>query len=140
LLAEPEAALDQARKLLEADRLGWCDLADWVETVLIYKLPRLSREEIRTMLRMIDVELKDTRFYREVFAEGEEIGRREGRREGGAELLLRLLRRRLGGLTGEQEALVGALPDERLIALGEALLDFNGADDFAAWLARRAAP
>ena len=94
------------------------------------------------MLHLIDVELKDTRFYQEVFAEGEEIGRREGRqegrqegrREGEADMLVRQLRRPLGALPIEDEALVRALPDERLEALGEALLDFRGAEDFAAWL------
>jgi predicted transposase YdaD len=40
-----------------------------VETLLVYKLPRLSREEIRKMLNVLNVELKETRFYQEVFAE-----------------------------------------------------------------------
>ncbi|MFO1370864.1 MAG: hypothetical protein U1F42_00110 [Candidatus Competibacteraceae bacterium] len=45
-------------------------LVDWVEIKLVYKLPRLSREEIRRMLDIFNVELKQTRFYQEVFAEG----------------------------------------------------------------------
>ena len=67
-------------------------LVDWVETVLVYKLPRLSREEIRKMLDIFNVELKQTRFYQEVFAEGLEEGRQEGRQE--------------GTLTGERQAYV----------------------------------
>ena len=47
-------------------------LVDWVETLLVYKLPRLSREEIRKMLNVLNVELKETRFYQEVFAEGQQ--------------------------------------------------------------------
>lgn len=43
---------------------------DWVETILVYKLPRLSREEIQSMLGLSDVELKQTRFYQEALAEG----------------------------------------------------------------------
>lgn len=50
-----------------------------VETLLVYKLPRLSREEIRKMLNLLNVELKETRFYQEVFAEGVEEGQREER-------------------------------------------------------------
>jgi predicted transposase YdaD len=46
------------------------ELLDWVETILVYKLLRLSREEMQTMLGSSDVELKQTRFYKEVFAEG----------------------------------------------------------------------
>lgn len=99
------------------------------------------------MLHLIDVELKDTRFYQEVFAEGEEIGRKEGRmegrreglREGETDMLVRILRRRWGGLSGEQETLIRALPDECLEALGEALLDFREPQDLTAWLARHTA-
>ena len=46
-----------------------------METLLVYKLPRLSWEEIRTMLDIFNVDLKQTRFYQEVFAEGVAEGR-----------------------------------------------------------------
>lgn len=45
------------------------------------------------MLRLIDVEWQDTRFYQAVLAEGEGMGRREGE----ADMLVRILRRRLAG-------------------------------------------
>jgi predicted transposase YdaD len=54
-------------------------LVDWVETLLVYKLLRLSREEVRKMLDIFNVELKQTRFYQEVFTEGLEEGQREER-------------------------------------------------------------
>ncbi len=50
-------------------------------------LPDLSREEIRTMLHLPDTDLKETRFYREAFAEGEAKGE--------LALVLRSLHRRL---------------------------------------------
>ena len=118
IVAEPDEAVSQAQALLLArggpaadpNWPGWLDL---IETIVVYKLPRLSREEIQRMLHLPEVELKQTRFYQDVFAEGRTEGRtegreREGRAEGRAEgqqqeeaaLVLRLLRRRLGALAG----------------------------------------
>ena len=65
-------------------------------------------------------------------------GLQEGRQEGRQrelDLVLRLLKRRLGPVSEADRARVSALPIEDLEALGEALLDFAGAADFAAWLA-----
>ena len=55
---------------------------DLIETILVYKLPNLSRDEIKAMLHLPDTDLKQTRFYQEVFAEGREEGREEGRKKG----------------------------------------------------------
>jgi len=63
---------------------------DFIETILVYKLPRLSREEIKTMLALDDVQLKQTRFYQEAMEEGREKGEQI--------LLQRLLVRRFGPL------------------------------------------
>jgi hypothetical protein len=57
-------------------------LLDLIETILVYKLPTLSRDEIKAMLHLPDTDLKQTRFYQEVFAEGREEGLDEGRDEG----------------------------------------------------------
>ena len=90
------------------------------------------------MLHLPDVNLKQTRFYQDVFAEGhqegEQKGRQEGRQLGEAVLVLRQLRRRLGPLTPAQETRIQALSVTDLEALGEALLDFQTADELAAWL------
>jgi predicted transposase/invertase (TIGR01784 family) len=85
-----------------------------VETLLVYKLPRLSREEIRKMLNVLNVELKETRFYQEVFAEGLEEGRQEGQREERLRIARSLLDviaddRLLAEKTGLSEAEVQAL-------------------------------
>ena len=68
--------------------------------------------------------------YREIFGQG----RQEGRQEGEMELTLRQLRRRCGDLRPEQEACIRNMPLERLEALAEALLDFQGPADLVAWL------
>jgi hypothetical protein len=48
---------------------------------------------------------------------------------------LRQLSRRCGPLSAEQESRIRSLPLERLEALAEALLDFEGMADLNAWLA-----
>jgi predicted transposase YdaD len=130
ILAEPRASAAQARDLIQraVEERAW--ILDWVETILVYKFPKLSREEIRMMLDLKDPELKKSRFYQEVFAEGRE----EGRRGEAAALVLRLLRHRLGALPPGSEAQVTALTRLKLEALGEALLDFTQAADLEAWL------
>jgi predicted transposase/invertase (TIGR01784 family) len=45
---------------------------EFIETIVVYKFPNLSREEIETMLNLNL--LKETRVYQEAKAEGEEEG------------------------------------------------------------------
>jgi hypothetical protein len=61
--------------------------------------------------------------YREIFGRGE------------ASVTLRQLSRRCGPLSAEQESVIRSLPLERLEALADALLDFEGMADLHAWLA-----
>ena len=72
--------------------------------------------------------------YREIFGRGEA----QGEARGEAKVTLRLLGRRCGLLTGEQESAIRSLPLERLEALAEALLDFEGMADLNVWLAANA--
>ena len=65
---------------------------------------------------------------------GLEQGQLEGRQAEAAALSLRLLQRRCGALTPQQQDQLQALPLERLESLADALLDFQGPDDLAAWL------
>ena len=117
------------------------------------------------MLHLPEVELKQTRFYQDVFAEGHAEGRTEGRAEGRTEgraegrtegraegrtegraegqqqgevaLVLRLLRRRLGTVSAEVENRIRALPVAELEALGEALLDWHTPAELMAWFQRQ---
>jgi predicted transposase YdaD len=66
--------------------------------------------------------------------EGEARGRQEGEAQGEAKVTLRLLTRRCGPLSEATTAEIQALPLEQLEALAEALLDFSGPTDLAAWL------
>jgi len=51
-----------------ADAALRADLLELIETVIIYKLPRLSREEIQAMLQVHDI--RETRVYQEAKEEG----------------------------------------------------------------------
>ncbi len=55
-----------------ADEASRADLIELIETVIIYKLPRLSREEIQAMLQIHDI--RQSRVYQEALEEGEKIG------------------------------------------------------------------
>ena len=95
-----------------------------------------------------------SRIYKEIFGQGRseglqegrqgglqegrlqglDAGKREGRQEEAAALALRQLQRRCGALAPDQAAQIQALPLAQLEALAEALLDFQGPNDLAAWL------
>jgi len=114
LIAEDsEAAIQRARRLTRAEyraqlpeAIDWPELLDFVETVMVYKLPRSTREEIQAMLGLTDIDLKQTRFYKDVLAEGRQEGRGEGRREEAVRLLKRLTQRRFGPLPPTAEAAI----------------------------------
>ena len=92
-------------------------------------------------------EIRHTRAVQDWLAEGRQEGRQEGeakgRQEGlqegqareAAKMTLRLLNRRCGPLSEATTAQIQALPLEQLEALADALLDFQGPADLAAWLA-----
>ncbi len=107
LVIESEKTAPQMAKRLIAqakeeltDETTKRDLIDLIETIIVYKLPQKSREEIETMLGL--AELKQTKVYQEAFAEGEQRGKQEGKQEGQQE--------------GKQEGKLEAIP--RLIELG----------------------
>lgn len=105
-------------------------LLDLVETIMVYKFSRLSRQEIQQMLGFTETDLKQTRFYQDVFAEGEQ----EGRQEGEAAIVLRQLIRRFGSLEMDSQTRIRQLSIEQLEALAEALLDFTSVADLMVWL------
>jgi predicted transposase/invertase (TIGR01784 family) len=80
-------------------------LVDLIETILVYKFPNRTKEEIIAMLGTDD--LKKTRFYKDVFAEGREQGREQGREEIQQKGVVELLKL---GLAAEQIARSLSLP------------------------------
>ena len=82
--AELEAT-ESARKLIaraknEIQDAGLrADLIELIETVILYKLPRLSRKEIQDMLQVHDI--RETRVYQEAVEEGEQKERKRHTKE-----------------------------------------------------------
>ncbi|MFN9635476.1 MAG: DUF4351 domain-containing protein [Synechococcaceae cyanobacterium] len=77
-------------------------------------------------------------IYQEIVGLGRQEGQQEGQQLGrqaeAAALTVRQLQRRCGTLSPQQQARIQALPLPRLEALADALLDFQGPQDLAAWL------
>jgi predicted transposase YdaD len=88
-------------------------------------------------------EIRHTRAVQDWLAEGRQEGLQEGRQEGlqegrqerEAAVTIRLLNRRCGPLTDATTAQTQALPLQQLEDPADALLDFQGPADLAAWLA-----
>lgn len=126
------------RASIPADGVDWLEL---LETILVYKLPQFTREEIQKMFGYNDIELKQTRFYQQVFSEGRVEGqvegrmkgrvegRMEGRMEGEAAMLQRLLERRFGTLPDSARQRIAAADADTLLIWGERVLDANSLED-----------
>ncbi len=101
-------------------------ILDLVETIIVYKLPQISRQEFLKMMGLNDISLKDTRFYQDVFA--------EGRQEEALALVLRLINRRFGNISINLELKIKQLELEKIENLAESMLDFNTIEDLEIWL------
>jgi predicted transposase/invertase (TIGR01784 family) len=136
ILDEPDAAIARARRLLTtAPRVAeTLELLNLIETILVYKLPRCSREEVQAMLALTDIDLKQTRFYQDVLAEGRQEGlqegrqeglqegRQEGRQEGEAAVLLRLIQLKFGPPDVGTRLRVEGAPTETILRWAERIL------------------
>lgn len=95
VIADEEIAVERARELIDRARLEIADEAQeqeflkLIETILVYKLPQRSRQEIEAMFGLS--ELKQTRVYQEALEEGREEGKLQGRVEGKLESVPQLL-------------------------------------------------
>ena len=131
IVISQEQAIIQAKQLIEktrsttaTSRLATSVIMEMIETIVVYKFPQMSRQEIETMFGLS--ELKQTRVYQE--------GREEGREEGERSLILRQLTRRFGSLPSIHQTKIQQMSLEQLEQLGEALLDFATIEDLAIWL------
>jgi len=135
VVMEPAVMVTEARALLAepGPEDGRTNTLDLIETILVYKFPKLSRDEIRTMLHLPQTELKKTRFYQEVFHEGHQEGREEGRQEGKqrgeALILLRLLRLKFGEIPDDTRRRIEATDADTLLAWSERILNAECIDD-----------
>jgi predicted transposase/invertase (TIGR01784 family) len=111
IIEREETAVDRGRELILqarqqlADEITRKQIVELIETILLYKFTRLSREELAQMLG-IDDEFKKSRMYQSIKQDGLEEGREEGKQEG----------RQEGLEEGKLQAKLESVP--RLLALG----------------------
>jgi len=146
-----------------ADRVGLGDrekVIEFIETVLVYKFPQMSREEVEAMFTLGD--LKQTRVYQEALQEGERRGEKIGkqigekigelrgekigelrgkqsgqvlgRQQGLKQAVVRLLMRKFGKVTQRVLKRLDKLTAEQLEDLTEAIFDFEKVADLDLWL------
>lgn len=142
----PAAANPTAPALVQALALrarvaGSRQAAEIDDVIAAILVARFNGRSILELCAMGGITLDDftqSIAYREIFGRGEARGVALGQFQGEAKVTLRLLSRRCGPLSAEQESVIRSLPLERLEALAEALLDFEGMADLHAWLAANA--
>jgi predicted transposase YdaD len=132
LPVRPEAELQASSQQILARRP---DLLSAVQTILLERLPLLTRENLMEFATIPAKDLRHTRVAQEWIEEGRQEGEARGRAAEAAVVTLRLLNRRCGPLSNVTTARIQALQLGQLEALAEALLDFSGPADLAAWLA-----
>ena len=143
--------VDKARSEL-TDEAQQRVVLDLIETIVLYKLPLISRQELARMFSLSD--LKRTRYYQEVRQEVREELQQEVRKElqqevrqevreelqqevrqqEALELIRRLLLRRIGAVNPQLQERIEQLSVHQLEDLAEALLDFSNEANLAAWL------
>ena len=124
-VAAARSLVAQARQEIE-EPSQQAQALNLIETMMVYKLPYYSREEIQRMLGFTDIDLKQTQFYQDVHA--------EGRQEGEVALVLRQLNRRFGELEPSVVKQIRDLSLPEVEALAEALLEFSQIAELENWL------
>ncbi|PZV28212.1 MAG: hypothetical protein DCF12_00345 [Snowella sp.] len=120
----PQAAQDLLKKVKTESEFR--QQLDLIEAILVNKFPQLSLEEILEMLDLKTADITQTRFYQDVFQEGEQKGE--------VSLILRLLTRRFGEIQLPIKQQIQGLSISQLELLGESLLDFTELQDLMNWL------
>ncbi|CAN1213491.1 DUF4351 domain-containing protein [Tumidithrix helvetica PCC 7403] len=122
------------------------EVVKFIETVLVYKFPKLTRTEIEKMFTHSD--LKKTRVYQEALEEGKQEGLQLGEQRGlqlgeqrglqrQAAILLRQLTRKFGQVSPRLKTRISKLSVVQLENLAEAIFDFETIADLNAWLKTR---
>jgi predicted transposase YdaD len=125
---------------------------EFIETVLLYKFPQMSREEVEAMFTLGD--LKKTRVYRDALQEGQRLSEQRGEQRGKLEgekigaqrgqvlglkqglkqFAVKLLTRKFGKVSLKTFKRLDKLSAEQLEELAEAVLDFEKVADLEEWL------
>ena len=139
LLVQPDDQIPESSASIRARVRGTAQERPLLDVIAAIQLARFNERPLPELCAMGGITLDDITksvAYREIYGQGRQVGLLEGRQVGECEMALRQLRRRCGTLSSAQEDGIRALPLQRLEALCDALLDFQGADDLQAWLSR----
>ena len=156
ILATEKKAPTMARKLAkqveqETNTELRDNVVEFIEAVLVYKFPKLSRQEVESMFTYSD--LKKTRVYQEAMQEGKQEGLQIGKQEGlqigkqeglqigkqeglqrQAAMLVRMLTRKFGKISPSIKSKIAKLSVAQLENLAEAIFDLQTTADLSAWL------
>jgi len=153
IIANESKAIEIAKNLLQQPVFQTENnemLLNMIETLLRYKLPHTTREEIWNMINLAHVDITRTSWYQEGRLEGRLEGKREGKlegmlrgmlagkQEGEQVLLLRLLTKRFGKLTKTVVKKIEQLPLEQLEQLADDFFQFESVQDLQKWLKEKA--
>jgi predicted transposase YdaD len=140
LLLLPEEQLSDSSAAIRQQAAANPLAGEMDDVIAAILLSRFNGRSITDICAMGGITLDDftsSVAYKEIFGRGLEEGQQQGRQAEAAAMSLRLLQRRCGPLSPEQQSQIQALPLAELEALAEALLDFQGAADLTAWLSQR---
>ena len=141
MLLLPEEQLPDCSKAIRVEAAGTSldtEIDDVIAAILVARFSGRTIPEICAMGGITVDDFTSSVAYREIFGLGLQEGRQEGRQAEAATLTLRQLQRRCGTLSSAQQSRIQGLPLGDLEALADALLDFQGTEDLAAWLSRHA--
>lgn len=133
LLVRPETQIPAAVHALRRQVASLPDPGEGADLITLIPIILLTRfrdrpvEEIAAMAGITADDFSQSLAYQQIFGLGEAKGE--------AKVALRLLHRLCGPLSSDTTAQINALPVEKLEALADALLDFQGPADLTAWLA-----
>ena len=131
LSAQSLRFVERHPKLEHLEQVHWVSLEELSQQPDLD--PQYSEDQLMQIAEIPREEMRHTRLVQDWLAEG----RQEGRQDEAASMTLRQLTRRCGPLSEATTAQIQALPLQQLEALADALLDFQGPADLAAWLAAR---
>ncbi len=121
-----EKSVPQAKKLIKkaqnqlSDEGTKREFIDLIESIIVYKFPQKTREEIEAMFELSD--LKQTKVYQEALTEE------------AVKLVSMLLDTRFPDLSPAYQEQIQGLSTEQLENLAKALLNFGNEGDLRQWL------
>lgn len=120
--------------------MQWTDALEYLRSLFAYlskAREKLDKQKVRQSMENVfpDLEFnKNAIFIQEWMEEGREEGREEGVHIGVYSVTLRQLEHRVGALDEMTQEQIRALPNDKLLNLSVALLDFSHEADLQRWL------